>query len=251
VGGFIYKVNMASGKKNYFRHDFNARNDSNIDALIRKFGLSGYYYYFSLVEIFAQSCSDEFKESQTYNQSRLYRELRLKHGKLISFLTYAQGMSMLSYTYVEPMFNISIPKLSKYMGKYNSNSSNKTKVNEIKEKKRKVNKSVVEQRVIPQIAHDVINYLNLKADKRFSSSSSRTVELINARCRDKYTLKDFKHVIDVKIADWSGGEYEKFIRPSTLFGNKFENYVNENIENKQMSKTLKKLGDTYQRNPYE
>ena len=45
--------------------------------------------------------------------------------------------------------------------------------------------------------------------------------------------KNIKIVIDKKCAEWIGTEYEKYLRPETLFGTKFEGYLNARINPKQ------------------
>lgn len=74
---------------------------------------------------------------------------------------------------------------------------------------------------------DVINYLNFKANKRYSPTTSKTRSLIDARVKEKFTLEDFKTVIDIKCSQWLDSEYSKYLRPETLFGTKFEGYLNE------------------------
>lgn len=80
----------------------------------------------------------------------------------------------------------------------------------------------------------IISYLNQKTDSRFKASTLKTQSLIKARLKEGYTVNDFYTVIDKKYEDWKGTEYEKFLRPETLFGNKFEGYLNQKIRsNKQ------------------
>lgn len=74
---------------------------------------------------------------------------------------------------------------------------------------------------------DVIDYLNEKTGKTFKAVETNN-KLIRARYNEGYTLEDFKAVIDYKTSKWKGTEWEKYLRPSTLFSAKnFENYVNE------------------------
>lgn len=40
-------------------------------------------------------------------------------------------------------------------------------------------------------------------------------------------------MIDNKVAEWKGTDMEKFLRPETLFGNKFEGYLNQQVSNKK------------------
>ena len=80
---------------------------------------------------------------------------------------------------------------------------------------------------------DVIDYLNLKAGTAFRSTSKDTQKHIRARIDEGYTLDDFKKVIDSKVSQWGKeprpGEKDMrvYLRPSTLFGTKFEGYLQE------------------------
>ena len=73
----------------------------------------------------------------------------------------------------------------------------------------------------------VIDYLNRKASTNYRASTKNTQSFINARVKEGYTVEDFKKVIDSKSREWLGTDFEKYLRPSTLFGTKFENYLNE------------------------
>ena len=73
----------------------------------------------------------------------------------------------------------------------------------------------------------VINRLNEKANKNFKPTSSRTQSHINARLSEKFTIDDFYKVIDTKSKQWKDTSMEAFLRPRTLFGTKFEDYLNE------------------------
>ena len=41
--------------------------------------------------------------------------------------------------------------------------------------------------------------------------------------------KDFYRVIDIKSSQWLDNDMCKFLRPETLFSNKFEGYLNEGV----------------------
>ena len=77
------------------------------------------------------------------------------------------------------------------------------------------------------IYSQVVEYLNEKANTKYRATSKKTKEKIDARLNEGYTLEDFKTVIDNKVSSWSGTEYELYLRPETLFGPKFEGYLNE------------------------
>ena len=73
----------------------------------------------------------------------------------------------------------------------------------------------------------VIDYLNIKANTSYRVNTKNTQSLINARTKEGFTVEDFKKVIDSKSKEWLGTDFEKYLRPATLFGGKFENYLNE------------------------
>lgn len=77
------------------------------------------------------------------------------------------------------------------------------------------------------IIQEVVNYLNLKAGTNFKSGTNKTQSCIKARIKEGFSLDDFKLVIDKKCKSWKGTEWEKYLRPETLFGTKFEGYLNE------------------------
>lgn len=75
----------------------------------------------------------------------------------------------------------------------------------------------------------IIDYLNEKAGTAFKASSRDTQKHINARLAEGFTVEDFKTVIDKKCTEWKGTEWAKYLRPMTLFGSKFESYLNGEI----------------------
>ncbi len=83
------------------------------------------------------------------------------------------------------------------------------------------------------ICAGVIEYLNLKAGTKYNLSGAQSLKLIEQRLKEGYTFENFKEVIEKKCNEWKGEEYEKYLRPQTLFGDKFETYLNENIIRKK------------------
>jgi uncharacterized phage protein (TIGR02220 family) len=74
----------------------------------------------------------------------------------------------------------------------------------------------------------IIKHLNEKSGKHFSPTSKETIKVIEARIKEGYSIDDFKKVIDTKTSKWLNTEFEDYLRPITLFGNKFNSYLNEN-----------------------
>ena len=82
----------------------------------------------------------------------------------------------------------------------------------------------------------IINYLNLKVGVMYKSNNTKTISLIKARLREGFTFDDFKTVIDKKVKAWKGTIFEQYLTPFTLFGDKFEIYLNQKIVKQEESK---------------
>ena len=99
----------------------------------------------------------------------------------------------------------------------------------------------------------IVSYLNEKAGKKFKPTIAKTKSAIHARLAEGFKVDDFKTVIDKKCAEWIGDEkMEKYLRPETLFGTKFEGYLNakatngRNVNNGQAARdhgTAPKIGN--------
>ena len=80
---------------------------------------------------------------------------------------------------------------------------------------------------LPIKVGEIVDYLNAAIGSSYRASSKKTTSLIRARLNEGFTVDDFKAVIDKKSASWGGTDMAKYLRPETLFGTKFEGYLNE------------------------
>ena len=79
----------------------------------------------------------------------------------------------------------------------------------------------------------IIDRLNEKAGTKYRAGTESTARHIRARLKEGYTVDDFFTVIDKKVAEWKGSNMEKYLRPETLFGAKFESYLNAPVRKQQ------------------
>lgn len=79
---------------------------------------------------------------------------------------------------------------------------------------------------------EIISYLNQVTGKSFKNVETHK-KLIRARWNEKATLSDFKRVIDNKSSEWLETDMAKYLQPSTLFGSKFDQYLNQTNAAKQ------------------
>nr|DAQ23465.1 MAG TPA: hypothetical protein [Caudoviricetes sp.] len=79
----------------------------------------------------------------------------------------------------------------------------------------------------PDPTEEVVDHLNQRAGTNYKATTASTRKLINARLKEGFTVDEIKTVIDKKCADWlNNRDMAKYLRPETLFGPKFEGYLN-------------------------
>lgn len=92
-----------------------------------------------------------------------------------------------------------------------------------------------ELEIIPTETHlpykEIVDYLNNTAGTNYRASSKKTQQLIKARINEGYTIEDFRIVIEKKTREWiNDNKMKAYLRPETLFGTKFEGYLNQPVK---------------------
>ena len=80
---------------------------------------------------------------------------------------------------------------------------------------------------LPSVAEDIVTFLNSMVGSNYKSTTGKTRKLIAARLAEGFTIDDFKAVITKKAKEWQGTDMAQYLRPETLFGTKFEGYLNQ------------------------
>lgn len=128
----------------------------------------------------------------------------------------------------------------------NINTQSKVKESKVKESK----KDILSDKSDGIDYKIIINYLNEKLGTAYRPSTPKYRSLIHARFEEKFTVDDFKYVIDIKFQEWNGTEQEKYLRPETLFGTKFQSYRNQKrqlTKEERDEKSEKEVIDEYYR----
>ena len=94
---------------------------------------------------------------------------------------------------------------------------------------KKSRQTQVKPKTNDELIEKIIDFLNECTGKSFKTNSKVAINNINARLKEGYVLDDFIKVISVKATKWLNTKFEDYLTPNTLFGNKFESYLNENI----------------------
>lgn len=156
-------------------------------------------------------CYESNDESNT--KATMITTMRATRGLLVTVDNYSVYQDPKSYESNDEYDNEKAMKTTREQRE--GDTTNKNDKND----KNDNNKHIVEQ---------IVAYLNTKINTNYKPSSNKTKELINARLNEGFELDDFKRVIDNKVEDWLNSEDMcKFLRPQTLFSNKFESYLNQ------------------------
>ena len=119
-----------------------------------------------------------------------------------------------------------------------------------KEKELEINKEIEKEKPSsgkpdPIPYAKIIDYLNEKAGRSFKNVEANK-KLIRARWNEGFVFDDFKKVIDIKTNEWiKDTKMASYLRPSTLFGNKFDQYINQQpkeVINDRQSEYERELG---------
>jgi len=145
---------LASGKKNYFRHSFFARDDIKLRMLRDGIGIGFYFYFFSLLELCGTECEDESKEEFLFHPSIIRSLWSANLNKCERISNEMQRVGLLLFEKRDKTFWFRIPKFAKYLGRYTSkvttNVPNERKGNESKGNKENNNIQISPNRDIPE-----------------------------------------------------------------------------------------------------
>lgn len=115
---------------------------------------------------------------------------------------------------------------SSYNNIYNNINTKEKERKNIKEGKNERSK----EDIYSGVRERIVEYLNQKCGTRYRPDTGETKKFINGRLSEGYTEDDFYTVIDKKAEEWTGTEWEKYLKPNTLFRPaNFESYVNQKI----------------------
>ena len=110
-------------------------------------------------------------------------------------------------------------------------------------RKRRNTKGTPKEQVKDNTHEQIIDHLNHKLGAKYKSSSAKTRQFINARLNEGHTVAEFLAVIDKMTGEWGNTDMAKYLRPETLFGTKFEGYLNQKVGGRKVSANEQRLID--------
>lgn len=123
--------------------------------------------------------------------------------------------------------DVSISEENVYIKEENVDIQAQSKVKKSRVEESKVKEKKTYSPSLPSVAEDIVTFLNSTVGSNYKSTTGKTRKLIAARLAEGFALEDFKTVISKKAKEWQGTDMAQYLRPETLFGTKFEGYLNQ------------------------
>jgi len=235
----------------WFKHDADASIDAKLQELLLDYGASGYGLYWYCVELIAQNVNENNITFELEHDARIIAKnlnLTLQETKdmmqkmiTLGLFTPTKNQRIACYALARRLDQsmTSNPQFRAFIKNVKENHDAVMTNHDLVmlEEKRREEKRLEEKRednMSPKgssshFSVDVISYLNDKAKTNYRQGIKKTISLIDARRREGFTLEDFRTVIDIKTSQWlNDKKMNLYLRPETLFGTKFEAYLNEN-----------------------
>lgn len=131
--------------------------------------------------------------------------------------------------------DVSISEENVYIKEENVDIQAQSKVKESRVEESKVKEKKIYSPSLPSVAEDIVSHLNSVTGSSYRSTTSKTRKLIATRLAEGFTADDFKTVVNKKAKEWIGTDMAQYLRPETLFGTKFEGYLNQPERNNRRS----------------
>jgi len=120
-----------------------------------------------------------------------------------------------------------------------------TKKGTQKSKSSVTKKGTTKETITKEDLKDIVVYLNKKTKSSFRDNNKQTIKFIQTRWNDGFKKQDFFDVIDFKSEQWENDpKMNKYLRPPTLFGNKFEGYLQEALKGRILGDTKTTIDGT-------
>lgn len=227
----------------WFKHMTDSLDDPFIHDLMDEFGATGYLAFFGLIEIIGKENGHNVTGKLSVSPTYLRRKLRTSQGKLRQVYDFCQTFGKLSVRFSEKLWEFEFIKMAEIKDNYTRDlevADKKLSLEEEVEVEEEEYKEEVEgegeippppkKDLMPEIK-EIIDYLNTIVGTSFRATTKKTKELIKVRLSEGFSIDDFKTVIDKKFTEWGTDEkMSAFLRPETLFGNKFEGYLNQQVK---------------------
>lgn len=242
----------------WFKHISDSLDDPDISDSVDIFGSDGYLVFFRVLELMSREFNVDNPGISTFSVDFLKKKIPISRKKILKILHFFNKRQRIFVSFhngeQQNMVTLNCPKLKKLTDEFTRkllpgkvrSKSGVTPVQEVRSKKKeqdnkeqpvyikqetgdnKDNKTVKDTQVNTDNIEQIICYLNKKLKTDYKTGTGKTRELIKARLKEDFTVEDFKIVIDKKYLEWGDDpKMSIYLRPVTLFSNRFEGYLNQ------------------------
>jgi len=228
----------------WFKHQ--TENNSFIFKLVELFGGDGYLIYYRTREMIAEEFDIKNPGKAQFSVKKMTNFIQVSAGKLRKVLNFLTKSEQIFAEFIDngvPSINLYDPELQELTDEYTTKKigtvsgqtpdnvrkkSPQIRLDKIRTDKNRTDKSTISGKPDDIPYGEIISYLNKKTGKHYQPDKETNRKWIRARWREGFRIDDFRRVIDNKCSDWLNDVVnDKFLRPETLFGNKFEGYLNQ------------------------
>lgn len=158
----------------------------------------------------------------TTRQVKRWVKSLIDRGYIDSSLTYKEGTKEVDKRYLRIAYNNDKKDTTSGQKRHEGSDKKDTYNNTV------INNTSNNTNEYKEHIEEIVSYLNHTCGTSYRAASKDTQKLIIARIKEGYSVEDFKTVIIKKNREWSQNkDMVKYLRPNTLFGNKFESYLNQ------------------------
>lgn len=183
-------------------------------ALIYGFSQDGNSKFSGTRRYIAEWCGCSMRTVDNTLASLLAKKLIVKHEK------YVNGIRMCDYT-------VTSPEIATRQNDTQGPADTTTEHDTTESQPLLNEPQTPAQPKEPDPTEEIVTHLNRRAGTHYKATTPNTRKLIKARLKEGFTVDEIKLVIDKKCADWGNNPaMAEYLRPETLFGNKFESYLN-------------------------
>lgn len=162
----------------------------------------------------------DIKRGQTaYAEDTLAERWQWSRGKVRRFLAVLENRGQIVQQKNNIITLITITNYEEYQGNDTTDSTTNGQQTDTNKNDKTLKNETIKT---------IVEYLNIKTNSSYKHTAAATSKHIEARLNEKFTVDDFRAVIDVKCGEWMGNkDMEQYLRPQTLFGTKFESYLQQ------------------------
>lgn len=215
----------------WYKHISDSLDDPFIFDLMTKYGSDGYTVFFGTLEIYSREFHPESDGNLVISWSFLRQKLRMSCSKIKKILMDIHKWDVKDNGDTITIF---IPKFIELADEWTQRKVSKAREllgSDSGVTREKLQHDIDKEediRLQSPPFQEIVTYLNQKSGKNFSPKTASTQKHIKARFAEGRTLQNFMSVIDIKVKQWKADpKMSPFLRPETLFGTKFEGYLQE------------------------